>query len=97
MGLGVMKRTYELTVVFPQASVDLTKITKSLENLIGKAEGKVVSREDWGERELAYPIKKQKKGVYFLYLVELSVDKVAQLDKELRLMSELLRYLIVCV
>ena len=95
LGIGVlMKRTYELTVVISPSS-DLTKAAKFLEGLITKAEGKVASKEEWGERELAYPIKKQNKGVYFFFAVELSADKVSILDKELRLAAEVLRFLVV--
>jgi len=90
-----MKRTYELTVVFTQASTDLTKIAKSLENLIEKAQGKVVSKEDWGIKELSYPIRKQTKGVYWFHKLELPADNVIKLDKSLRLMPEVIRYLIV--
>ncbi len=97
-------------VVSPETSVDLTKtakfasgeakatsdVAKALESLIEKVEGKVVSKDDWGVRELAYPIRKQTKGIYWFYIIELAAEAVVKLDKGLRLMPEILRYLILC-
>lgn len=92
-----MKRTYELTVVLsPQLSpTDLTKLEKSLESLIKKVEGQVNKKEDWGTKELNYPISKQVSGAYRHWQVELNPEAVEKLDRELKLTEGLMRHLIV--
>lgn len=86
-------RTYEVVYIF-RAEEDLYK--KGLEFV--KAEmakyGAVVQKEeDMGVRTLAYPIKKQETGHYTLFVVDFPQDKVVELDRLLRLQTEILKFL----
>lgn len=92
-----MKRRYELTVVFsPQlSSTDLTKLEKSVKSLIEKAGGKVVKKDDWGTKKLAYAISKQTEGIFRHFVVELSSTGPAELDREFKLLQGILRHLLV--
>lgn len=93
---GVILTQYELAVILhPDLEIDLQKPLKKIENQITELEGKVVSRDDWGKRKLAYPIKKQGFGVYFIYLLELPPTALNRLEKTLNITDEVIRHLIV--
>lgn len=92
-----MKRRYELTVIFSSqlSSTEHSKAVKKLETLLKKQEGKVVKKDDWGKRQLAYPIQKETEGVYTHFVVELVPDSLEKLRQEFELTQEMLRYLFV--
>jgi len=48
-------------------------------------------------RQLAYPIRKKDKGWYGIFMVELPEEAMAELDKQVRLRQDFLRYLLVRV
>lgn len=92
-----MKRKYELTVIYSSqlTSSDLTKLEKSVESLIKKVDGKVVKKEDWGIKKLAYAISKQNEGVYRHLIVESPTEAPAALDREFKLLQGIMRHLLV--
>ncbi len=55
--------------------------------------GTVAKREYWGLRPLAYRIKKNKKGHYFLFNLEASPQAVQEMERNMRLDEDILRYL----
>lgn len=57
--------------------------------------GKVVKEDLWGNRDLAYPIKKSTKGFYVYFEVETSPVLAKDLDKILKVEEDILRYLLV--
>ncbi|MDP7070464.1 MAG: 30S ribosomal protein S6 [Phycisphaerales bacterium] len=87
--------TYEGMFLFPQsASADLGTASQHVLDHIEKVGGEVVSFRKWDDRRLAYPIKGNKRGVYFLGFFTLSADKFATLERNLLLSEEVLRFLI---
>lgn len=88
--------TYELTLVAANKS-DLDKSIKSVEAWVKKAKGEVVKRDSWGEKTLAYPIRKNKTAHYELIVLSLDPSKQPELSQMLKLDEELLRYLFVRV
>jgi small subunit ribosomal protein S6 len=90
-------RQYELTVIFPLEE-DLHKAGR--EQLLGDLEnnGVVVERTDeTGDRDLAYEIKKRRRGKYVLFIIKADPEKIANLDKVFKLNANLLKYLFVRV
>lgn len=69
----------------------LVKLTEAVE----KEGGKVVREDKWGRKTLAYPLKKNAEGVYFLWELELPKDKVAVVNRVVGLEEEVLRHLLV--
>ncbi|MDR2596355.1 MAG: 30S ribosomal protein S6, partial [Treponema sp.] len=51
--------------------------------------------DEIGERDLAYEIKKRKKGRYVLFVIKSDPAKIAVLDRILKLNANLLKYLFV--
>jgi small subunit ribosomal protein S6 len=90
-------RQYELTVIFPLEE-DLHKAGREqLLNDLGN-NGAVVERTDeTGDRDLAYEIKKRRRGKYVLFIIRADPEKVANLDKVFKLNANLLKYLFVRV
>lgn len=87
---------YELAVILhPDLEIDLEKPVNKVEKFITELEGEVISRDDWGKRKLAYPIKKQSFGLYFIYLIELPTGAVNRLEKNLNITDEVIRHLLV--
>ncbi len=87
---------YELAILLhPDLEIDLDSPLKKVEDLVNKAGGKVLSRDDWGKRKLAYPITKQNFGIYVFYRLEIPKAKVVTLEKSLQITDEVIRHLIV--
>jgi len=74
---------------------DLTAVVEDVESLIDRNDGRVLEIEPWGLRKLAYPIKKQQEGYYFVLQSDMEPKSVAEIDRNLRLMEPVIRHLIV--
>lgn len=87
---------YEVMVILkPLLPDDIRRGTmEKVEATVKKLGGEVKKSEVWGKRHLAYEIKGHKDGYYVLWGVELPGDKVVEIEQELKLITELLRYLI---
>ena len=70
-------------------------ITDSCEKIIKAGKGKVVKTENWGLRALAYRINKNKKAHYVLIETDAPSDAVIEMERNLRLSEDVLRYLTV--
>lgn len=64
---------------------------------VTKRMGKVKKDDLWGNRELAYPIKKQQKAFYAHFEFEANPGDISSLDKSLKLEEDIIRYLLVRV
>jgi len=51
--------------------------------------------EEWGNRDLAYPIQKQSRGYYSLMQYRASAGIVEELERNMKLMEEVMRFLTV--
>ena len=75
------------------SSTDIEDAIKIHEQTLGELEGNVVYKESWGLRNLAYPIKENKKAFYEFMNIELPQDKIDTLNSELNLNDKIIRYL----
>lgn len=90
--------TYELTFVLdPRLSDEETQaLCDEYKQMIEAAGGRVEHRDDWGKRQLAYPIGKLEEGRYFLW--HLSSDNgnpTREVEHRMRQKEEVLRFLTV--
>jgi small subunit ribosomal protein S6 len=60
-------------------------------------EGNVVGREYWGLRNLSYRIKKNRKGHYVLLNINAPARAIQELERQLRINEDVLRYMSVKV
>lgn len=69
-----------------------------LDNVVKKilgVEGKVIKEDQWGQKDLAYPIKRQTKGFYAHFELDAAPKNTKGLDKSLKVEENILRYLLV--
>lgn len=94
-----MQSTYELTVVYPvEIGKELKKkVTKLIGDFAKSKKGEINKTDSWGVLDLAYQIDKNRQGDYEHYVLTLDPADQPKLDKELRLIEGILRYLFVRV
>jgi len=95
-----MKKPYELTVVLRvENNEDVQKANlEQVKNWIESDGQGVINKMDashWGRRRLAYEIDGQREGLYILFYADIEPDAVEELERNLRLATGVLRYLIV--
>ena len=70
-------------------------LTDSYATLIEESGGKVLKREHWGLKTLAYRIKKNRKGHYVMIDVEAGSDAVVEMERQMRLSEDVIRFMTV--
>lgn len=88
-------RHYEIVfLVHPDQSDQVPSMVKRYKALIKQSEGTIHRLEDWGRRQLAYPINKVHKAHYVLMNVECDKATVEELESSFRFNDAVIRYLI---
>jgi small subunit ribosomal protein S6 len=88
-------RQYELMVIFP---LEEDQYQAGRERLLSDLNGngaEIEKTDEFGDRDLAYEIKKRRRGRYVLFTLKLDPAAVAVLDRIFKLNSNLLKYLFV--
>jgi len=89
-------RHYEVVfLVHPDQSEQVPAMIERYKALIEGAEGKVHRLEDWGRRQLAYPIQNLVKAHYVLMNIEASQATMNELVDSFRFNDAVLRHLVV--
>lgn len=88
-------RTYELTLIYRADEENYKKGKDLVKAELDKSQVKVSKEEDLGNRDLAYDIKKESKGHYFYYEIEADPAVIVELDKNFKLMNQVLKFLFV--
>ena len=65
--------------------------------LITEHGGEVKKRENWGLRNLAYRMSKNRKGHYVLFNIDAPAPAIAELERTMRINEDVLRYLTIRV
>ena len=86
---------YESVFVFSGSLTEKLAEEKinNYEEIIKKSGGKTLKKEYWGLRSLAYKIKKDLKGHYFLLNFETEYDAIKDVESKLKIDEESLRFL----
>ena len=90
---------YEHTIVARQDTgpAQIKQLTEKYSKIVEKNEGQIVQTEEWGLLNLAYVIKKNKKGTYIHFKIKGSGKIIAELEKNEAIDKNLLRYMTVKV
>ena len=90
---------YEHTIVARQdtSPAQIKQLTEKYSKIVEKNEGEIVQTEDWGLLNLAYDIKKNKKGIYMHFKIKGSGKIIDELEKNEAIDKNLLRYMTVKV
>ena len=68
---------------------------KNMKKIIEDLKGKVVSFKEMGERKLAYAIKKEISGYYFVMTIEATKEVVKEFDRKALIDESILRHLVI--
>jgi len=89
-------RHYEVVfLVHPDQSDQVPGMIERYQALVERWAGKVHRLEDWGRRQLAYPITKMHKAHYVLMNIEVSQEGLAELQSAFKFNDAVLRDLII--
>jgi small subunit ribosomal protein S6 len=89
-------RHYEICfLVHPDQSEQVPAMLERYRSLVEAAEGKIHRVEDWGRRQLAFPIAKLHKAHYVLMNIECDGATLAELEGIFRFNDAVLRHLTV--
>ena len=88
---------YEMMFIV-KATMESENVKATAENMkkvVTDLKGNVVEYKELGEKKLAYPIKKELNGYYFVMQFEASKEAEAELSRKAGLDENILRHLIV--
>ena len=90
---------YEHTIVAIQdvSASEIKQINEKYSNIVTKKKGEIVQTQNWGLINLAYMIKKNKKGNYIHFKIKGPTSIISDLEKNESLDKNLLRYMTVKV
>lgn len=88
-------RHYEITyLVHPDQSEQVTAMADRYKGVIEQGGGTVHRYEDWGRRQLAYPINKIHKAHYIMMNVEVSQETLDEIENLFRFNDAIIRNLV---
>ncbi|MBM5811736.1 MAG: 30S ribosomal protein S6 [Gammaproteobacteria bacterium] len=89
-------RHYEIVfLVHPDQSEQVPAMIERYRGIIAAGGGAVHRLEDWGRRQLAYPLAKVHKAHYVLMNIECSGETLAELTGGFRFSDAVLRHLVI--
>jgi small subunit ribosomal protein S6 len=87
--------TYEGLFLFPQSAVsDLQAAADHVLEILHRAGAEIISFKKWEERRLAYEIRGNKRGLYFLTYFKANSDKLVGIERDCSLSETLLRAMV---
>ena len=85
---------YEGMFLFPQsATADLQGAIDHIKELLARADAEIISLSKWDERRLAYDIKGNRRGVYFLAYFTADGSKMGEIERAGNLSENVLRFM----
>ena len=89
-------RKYEIMYILKDNLEEAARkeVIEKLHALLTSQGAKVTKVDEWGLRDLAYPIKKETKGYYVVIKVECEPNATKEFDRKTKINSNVLRYLI---
>lgn len=86
---------YEAMFVFPQAQTsDLPGAVNHIEDILKRAEGELIALSKWGEKNLATPIDKNKRGLFILAYFRARGTRMVNIERDCNLSEMISRFLI---
>jgi small subunit ribosomal protein S6 len=75
------------------AATQVEGLIEIFQNVITESGGSISKVENWGLRTIAYKIKKNRKGHYVLMNIDAHSDAVLEMERQMRINEDILRYL----
>ncbi len=88
--------SYEGIFIFPPESVGDTRKTqlKTLDDIIAKFQGSIIQKNEWGKKQLGYPLKKFREGYVVVTDFDMPSSQAIEFRKSLELQEDLLKYMV---
>lgn len=88
-------RAYECTFITSSSlgESEIETLITSLCTSLAQLGGKILKKEYWGLLDLAYKIKKNNKGYYFMLIIECSYEALKEFERKLKLNELVIRHL----
>jgi len=96
---GAKPKEYEtIYILRPDVDADTAdRVQARVAEVVDRGQGKLVKVESWGRRRLAYPVAKQRRGVYVYVKYVGAGGLVAELERNLKLQDAVLKFQTVTV
>ncbi|MCC7228387.1 MAG: 30S ribosomal protein S6 [Burkholderiaceae bacterium] len=89
-------RNYEVVfIVHPDQSEQVPAMVERYQTLVTSQGGKIHRLEDWGRRQLAYPIQKLVKAHYVCFNIECGQATLDELEHSFRYNDAVLRHMVI--
>ncbi|MCI8671151.1 MAG: 30S ribosomal protein S6 [Bacilli bacterium] len=88
---------YEIMFIV-KTTMESDKIKKTIDTMkkiVTDGKGKIVETKEMGEKKLAYPIKKELNGYYYVLKIEATPEVVKEFDRRALIDESILRHLII--
>ena len=79
------------------STAQVDALTESLTSIVGENGGTVTKNEYWGLKNLAYRIKKNRKGHYTLMNIDAPAGAIGELERNMRISEDVMRYMTIRV
>ena len=91
-----MNKYENLYVITPELEEEAIKaIIEKFSGIITANGGEIESVDEWGKRRLAYPIDYKSEGYYVLMTFSAKPDFPQELERQMRIADEVMRYMVV--
>ena len=88
--------SYEAVVILTsKLSEEETADTVNIIKELISSNGEVVSVDEWGKRKLAYEIKHEEEGQYFLFTFNANANFISEFERILRINSQVLKHMVI--
>ena len=88
-------RKYELMTIFPAEEEKYNAGLATLRSALSEYGVEIEKEESFGDRDLCYEVKKQKRGRFLLLIIKANPAKVVELNRQFKLNPELLKCMFV--
>ena len=88
---------YELALVVNAKIEDDAReaVVEKAKNYVTRYGGTITEVEEWGKKRLAYEVQKMREGFYYFIQFEADATCPAEVERHVRIMDNVLRYLVV--
>lgn len=90
-------KKYEIMFIVKSAneSEEIKKAAEAMKKVVTDNNGKIVEFNELGEKKLAYAIKKEISGYYYVMVIEANNETVSEFDRKASINENILRHLII--
>lgn len=90
------QNVYESLIMLDTSKIagDLQAVQQQLHAIMERNKAEVLASRTWDERRLAYPIRGQKKALYYLLYFKAAGDKLTGIEHDFKLNESILRFMV---